>query len=65
MDFVGHFHGLSQVSQALAGSQRSQAAGKGTVELARCERARMTIRWAGKEGLVLVGLVEAFWRYGS
>jgi hypothetical protein len=34
------------------------------VELARGEAARMTIRWAGKEGLDLVGLVEAFWRSG-
>jgi hypothetical protein len=35
-----------------------------TVELARSEEARMTIRWEGKEGLDLVGLVEAFWRSG-
>jgi len=35
-----------------------------TVELARAEGARMTIRWEGKEGLDLVGLVEAFWRSG-
>ena len=35
-----------------------------TVELARGEEARMTIRWEGKEGLDLVGLVEAFWRSG-
>ena len=35
-----------------------------TVELARSEGARMTIRWEGKEGLDLVGLVEAFWRSG-
>jgi hypothetical protein len=35
-----------------------------TVELARGEGARMTIRWEGKEGLDLVGLVEAFWRSG-
>ena len=34
------------------------------VELARAEGARMTIRWAGKEGLDLVGLAEAFWRSG-
>ena len=33
-----------------------------TVELARGEGARMTIRWEGKEGLDLVGLVEAFWK---
>jgi hypothetical protein len=36
-----------------------------TVELARGEGARMTIRWDGKEGLDLVGLVEAFWRSGA
>ena len=36
-----------------------------TVELARGEGARMTIRWEGKEGLDLVGLVEAFWRPGA
>ena len=35
-----------------------------TVELARGEGARMTIRWEGKEGLDLVGLAEAFWRAG-
>jgi len=35
-----------------------------TVELARGEGARMTIRWEGKEGLDLAGLVEAFWRSG-
>ena len=35
-----------------------------TVELARGEGARMTIHWEGKEGLDLVGLVEAFWRSG-
>jgi hypothetical protein len=35
-----------------------------TVELARGEGARMTIRWDGKEGLDLVGLAEAFWRAG-
>ena len=35
-----------------------------TVELARGEGARMTIRWEGQEGLDLVGLVEAFWRSG-
>jgi hypothetical protein len=35
-----------------------------TVELARGEGAKMTIRWEGKEGLDLVGLVEAFWRSG-
>ena len=35
-----------------------------TVELARGEGAKMTIRWDGKEGLDLVGLVEAFWRSG-
>ena len=35
-----------------------------TVELARGEGARMTIRWEGKEGLDLVGLAEAFWRSG-
>ena len=35
-----------------------------TVELARGEGARMTIRWDGKEGLDLVGLAEAFWRSG-
>jgi len=35
-----------------------------TVELARGEGARMTIRWAGKDGLDLVGLAEAFWRSG-
>jgi hypothetical protein len=35
-----------------------------TVELARAEGARMTIRWEGKEGLDLVGLAEAFWRSG-
>jgi len=34
------------------------------VELVRGEGARMTIRWEGKEGLDLVGLVEAFWRSG-
>ena len=36
-----------------------------TVELARGEGAKMTIRWEGKEGLDLVGLVEAFWRSGQ
>ena len=36
-----------------------------TVEMARGEGARMTIRWEGKEGLDLVGLVEAFWRSGA
>src|SRR5208283_3825837 len=36
-----------------------------TVELARSEGARMTIRWEGKEGLDLVGLAEAFWRSGQ
>ena len=36
-----------------------------TVELARGEGARMTIRWEGKEGLDLVGLAEAFWRSGA
>src|ERR1017187_5965187 len=36
-----------------------------TVELARGEGARMTIRWEGKEGLDLVGLAEAFWRCGA
>ena len=36
-----------------------------TVELARGEGARMTIRWEGKEGLDLVGLAEAFWRSGT
>jgi len=36
-----------------------------TVELARGEGDRMTIRWEGKEGLDLVGLVEAFWRSGA
>jgi hypothetical protein len=36
-----------------------------TVELARGEGARMTIRWDGKEGLDLVGLAEAFWRSGA
>jgi hypothetical protein len=36
-----------------------------TVELARAEGARMTIRWEGKEGLDLVGLAEAFWRSGA
>jgi hypothetical protein len=36
-----------------------------TVELARGEGAKMTIRWEGKEGLDLVGLVEAFWRSGA
>jgi hypothetical protein len=35
-----------------------------TVELARGEGARMTVRWEGKEGLDLVGLAEAFWRSG-
>ena len=35
-----------------------------TVELARGEGAKMTIRWEGKEGLDLVGLAEAFWRSG-
>jgi hypothetical protein len=35
-----------------------------TVELARAEGARMTIRWRGKDGLDLVGLAEAFWRSG-
>jgi hypothetical protein len=35
------------------------------VELVRGEGVRMTIRWEGKEGLDLVGLVEAFWRYGA
>ena len=36
-----------------------------TVELARDTGERMTIRWEGKEGLDLVGLVEAFWRPGT
>ena len=36
-----------------------------TVELARGEGARMTIRWEGKEGLDLAGLAEAFWRSGT
>jgi hypothetical protein len=36
-----------------------------TVELARGEGARMTIRWECKEGLDLVGLAEAFWRSGA
>ena len=36
-----------------------------TVELARGEGARITIRWEGKEGLDLVGLADAFWRSGS
>ena len=36
-----------------------------TVELARGEGARMSIRWEGKAGLDLVGLVEAFWRSGT
>ena len=36
-----------------------------TVELARGEGARMTIRWEGQEGLDLVGLAEAFWRSGA
>jgi hypothetical protein len=36
-----------------------------TVELARGEGSRMTIRWDGKEGLDLVGLAEAFWRSGA
>lgn len=36
-----------------------------TVELARGEGARMTIRWEGKEGLDLIGLAEAFWRSGA
>ena len=36
-----------------------------TVELARGEGARMTIRWEGKEGQDLVGLAEAFWRSGA
>jgi hypothetical protein len=36
-----------------------------TVELARGEGVRMTIRWEGKEGLDLVGLAEAFWRSGA
>src|SRR5208283_4674867 len=35
-----------------------------TVELVRGEGTRMTIRWEGREGLDLVGLVEAFWRSG-
>jgi len=35
-----------------------------TVELGRGEEARMTIRWEGKDGLDLVGLIEAFWRFG-
>jgi hypothetical protein len=35
-----------------------------TVELTQGEGTRMTIRWEGKEGLDLVGLVEAFWRSG-
>jgi hypothetical protein len=35
-----------------------------TVELERGAGAKMTIRWEGKEGLDLVGLVEAFWRSG-
>ena len=33
-----------------------------TVELARGEGVRMTVRWEGKEGLDLVGLAEAFWK---
>ena len=36
-----------------------------TVELAQATGAKMTIRWEGKEGLDLVGLVEAFWRSGA
>ncbi|MGA2747299.1 MAG: hypothetical protein ABSG59_00875 [Verrucomicrobiota bacterium] len=36
-----------------------------TVELARDEGGRVTIRWEGKEGLDLVGLAEAFWRSGT
>ncbi len=36
-----------------------------TVELARGEGARMSIRWEGKEGMDLVGWVEAFWRSGQ
>ena len=48
---------LPLVAQPVFGSN-------GTVELARGEGARMTIRWEGKEGLDLVGLVEAFWRSG-
>ena len=36
-----------------------------TVELARGEGYRMTIRWEGKEGLDMVGLAEAFWRSGT
>ena len=36
-----------------------------TVELARGEGARMTIRWEGKEGMDLIGLAEAFWRSGT
>jgi hypothetical protein len=36
-----------------------------TVELTGGKGARMTIRWEGKEGLDLVGLVEAFWRSGA
>src|SRR5271155_5983253 len=36
-----------------------------TVELARSEGAKMTIRWEGKEGLDLIGLAEAFWRSGA
>lgn len=35
-----------------------------TVELARGEGARMTIRWEGNEALDLVRLAEAFWRSG-
>ena len=36
-----------------------------TVELARGEGARMTIRWEGQARLALVGLAEAFWRSGA
>ena len=36
-----------------------------TVELARGEGAKMTIRCAGQAGLDLVGSAEAFWRSGS
>jgi hypothetical protein len=36
-----------------------------TVELDRGAGAKMTIRWEGKEGFDLVGLVEAFWRSGA
>src|ERR1035441_10338142 len=49
---------LPLVAQPVFGPNR-------TVELARGEGARMTIRWEGKEGLDLVGLAEAFWRSGS